>query len=145
MSALALSALCACTSSFSLTFNVATGDTVEVELDTSDGLKLESGDGGNSFFVSRNGTGILDGSFIYDTGADDVRDLLVSSGFSLEREIQLDGASGDLYVCRPITGTEQNVFVLSIDGSSTGVVLEATDADADPVAVAQALSFSIEQ
>ena len=57
-------ALCACevTSSFSYSFDVATGDRIKVELDTSTGLDLSQKDG--RFFVKEGEDKIVEGLFI---------------------------------------------------------------------------------
>ena len=143
--ALVLAALCACSSSTSYTFKVATGDDVEVKLDTSDGLDLEAGSEDYDFTVVQDGEELLNGSFIYASGVNDVIEQLESSGFTVQNHVEVEGASGDLYAYVPVTGPEQDVIVLLVNESSTGVVLESTEAEVDPIGVALLLSFSLDE
>ena len=53
--------LCACTTSKAFTFNVSTGESVRIELDTGD--KYDMSTTGGDFAVSKGGVHILDGTF----------------------------------------------------------------------------------
>ena len=57
---------CSASSSKSYTFNVETGDTIKVKLDTSNGLSLSQKDG--QFTVKKDEENILQGMFIHETG-----------------------------------------------------------------------------
>lgn len=111
---LLLAALTACTTSFALTFEVETGDSIKVELDTTGGYALKAN--GATFEV-------------YDG------DTLISKGIFLTEEMLApyleltEGSQDDITVLEKSensifyhTGNEWN-YVFLVDNSSTGVAL----------------------
>lgn len=106
---------CTTNSSASLTFNVETGDSIKITLDTADGYKL-SADGGN-FIVSQNDETILQGIFLttdmyaeYETSIREVGTILEDTdGFLF---YQIDGNSG-----------MESDFLYMVPDSNTGVII----------------------
>lgn len=139
---LALLAGCSASTSSTLTFDVSTGDSVAVTLDTTDGYKLVEDDG--SFGVERDGETILMGSFLTEDAYDEQAAAIGGEGVEVVEESESDG---NPYVFYEYTedGTVNELFLVWIDGSDTGILLgglSGTDASAEAF---DALSFGIEE
>lgn len=135
--------ICACSfnSYMSYTFNVETGDSVNVKLDTSNGLSLTQN--GSYFNVMKDGKEILLGMFLTEDNYNDYMSL-EDSGDITVYEKGTDGNKKYMsYECEGVEGTEYD-FIVWIDGSNTGVLMGGTTGKADVEEAFSALSFSIE-
>lgn len=112
----------ACTSSTSksYTFNVQTGDTIKVKLDTSNGLSLSQQDG--QFTVMKDEETILQGTFIDETGYNNYLDIKGQQGMRVLEDTEKDGNTYYMYEIEGKAGTEDN-FVVWIKDSKTGMLI----------------------
>lgn len=132
----------ACTTSFSYTFNVSTGDSIKVTLDTSAGHELSQKDG--EFFVSKDGVELTRGIFLteekYKSYFDNVEGAegvsVLDSGKHNENEF--------IYYLYNDNGTDTWYHVISVEGSSTGVGLINTSGQNSAKEIFELLSFNKE-
>ena len=103
---------CSASSSKSYTFNVETGDTIKVKLDTSNGLSLSQKDGQN----------ILQGMFIHETGYNSYLAIKGQQGMRVLEDTEKDGNTYYMYEIEGESGTEDN-FVVWIRDSKTGMLI----------------------
>lgn len=135
--------LTGCTSSMSVTFNVGTGDTIKVTLDTSEGFMLEEVDD-EAFIVTENGDTICKAVFL-DEDDYEHRKYMYDN---MERIEIIEEGSGD-----GLTWTLYNVdlvpygrtFIVWIDGSNTGLSIGSSEEYSEYcVKVFNSLTFSVE-
>lgn len=110
--------LTACRSSKSYTFNVTTGDAIEVALDTSGGLDLEQDNG--SFSVKQGDQTIVDGLFI----TANQRDAYVSAVES-DTNAEITSNTDELFAWTYDngTGTIEHNRIISVDGTDQTYVM----------------------
>ena len=113
-------ALCACevTSSFSYSFDVATGDRIKVELDTSTGLDLSQKDG--RFFVKEGEDKIVEGLFITRETYEERMAMEGSPEITTVEQSEKDGNSYWMYEVDGQAGLETDCL-LWVEGSDTGI------------------------
>ena len=87
--ALALTIGCSASTSSTLTFDVSTGDSVAVALDTTDGYKLVEDDG--SFIVQKDGDMVLQGTFLTEEGFDEQAAAIDGDSVEVIEEAYFDG------------------------------------------------------
>lgn len=135
--------LTGCSTSVSLTYNVDTGDTVEVTLDTTDN-DLSLGEEDNVIMVTEDDDTILSGAFVYQdicdiyeemTKADDAAEII--------EEDSANGLTWLFYSVDGLSGVESN-FIVWIDGSNTGILLASLQDPDDAKKAFECLTFSIE-
>ncbi|MFR3274201.1 MAG: hypothetical protein ACLTOP_00470 [Collinsella phocaeensis] len=138
---LALVTGCTASTTSSLTFDVSTGDSVTVALDTSGGHKLVEEDG--DFIVQQDGKTILQGSFLTQEGYDEQEAAIDSESVEVIEEADVDG---NPYVFYEYTedGTVNELFLLWIDGSHTGVLLGGQSGAEASQKAFDALTFSLD-
>ncbi len=115
---------CKNSSAQSLTFNVETGDSINVKLDTSDNdykLKAE----GSHFIVKEDGEDILEGIFLTEDMYADYEEVIWEDGIILESDDYL------FYEYDGEAGTERNILLMVPD-SDTGVIIASLE-DEDKV------------
>lgn len=133
---------CSTRSSISYTFNVETGDKIEVSLDTSEGgYSLSQKDG--RFTVKTDDTTILEGAFATKEMYDQQLEAVYNSTASKMEEKEKDGNSYLFYEYEGESGTEDN-FILWIKGSNTGIFLASLSGEEDAKSAFNCLSFSKE-
>lgn len=135
--------ICACSvnTNMSFTFNVETGDSVKVKLDTSNGLLLTQDDG--QFTVMKDEENILLGMFITEDTYNQYMSLEDSAQMTVIEKDTVENKKYMFYECEGESGTEYD-FVVWIDGSNTGVLMGSTVGESDAREAFSSLSFSIE-
>ncbi len=115
-------ALCACSisTSMSYSFDVQTGDTIKVSLDTSDGMSLTQKDG--RFAVIEDEETVLVGIFLHEEGYQSYLAIKGEQGMTVLEDTQKDGNTYYMYEIEGESGTEDN-FVMRVQESKTGVLL----------------------
>ncbi len=139
--ALALATGCTAGTTSLLSFDVSTGDSVTVALDTSGGYKLVEEDG--DFIVQDDGETVLQGSFLTQEGYDEQAAAIDSESVEVIEEADVDG---NPYVFYEYTedGTVNELFLLWIDGSHTGVLLGSLSGAEASQRAFDALTFSLD-
>lgn len=140
---LAMTLLTGCTTSVSRTYEVATGDTVEVTLDTTDNdFSLVEED--NVLMITEDDDTILSGSFVYQEICD-VYEEMIKADDTIEiiEEDSANGLTWLFYNFDGLSGLESN-FIVWIDGSNTGVLLASLQDPDDAKEAFECLTFSIE-
>lgn len=139
--ALALTAGCSASTSSTLTFDVSTGDSVAVALDTTDGYKLVEDDG--SFIVQKDGDMVLQGTFLTEEGFDEQAAAIDGDSVEVIEEADVDG---NPYVFYEYTedGSVNELILLWIDGSNTGVLLGGLNGAEESLKAFDALTFSVD-
>lgn len=134
--------LTGCSTSMSFTYEVGTGDTVKVELDTSEGFLLE--DNGGSFAVTEDDETILQGVFITEDDYDFYMEMVeVADGVENVEEDSADGITWLFYNFNGNAGEESN-FIVWIDGSDTGVLLGSLEGSRTAKKAFESLTFTVE-
>ena len=115
-----LAALTGCTSFKAYTYNVNTGDQIELRLDTSDKYNISSD---LPFTISRDGETLSQGSFITAEGYDEIVQAVMSdSNAEVIEEETRNGVEYIFYAYNESAHTEYN-YVVKIVGSNTGLLL----------------------
>ena len=115
-----LAALTGCTSFKAYTYNVNTGDQIELRLDTSDKYNISSD---LPFTISRDGETLSQGSFITAEGYDEIVQAVMSdSNAEVIEEETRNGVEYIFYVYNESAHTEYN-YVVKIVGLNTGLLL----------------------
>lgn len=135
--------ICACSfhTYMSFTFNVETGDSVKVQLDTSNDLSLSQEDG--CFYVSKYGEEIMLGMFITEDTYNQYISLENSDKINVFDKGTEDNKDYLFYECEGESGTEYD-FLVWLKNSNTGVLMGSTTGESAAKEVFDALSFSIE-
>ena len=140
--ALALVTGCSASTTSSLSFDVSTGDSVTVALDTSDGHKLIEEDG--DFIVQKDDETVLQGSFLTQEGYDEQAAAIDSESVEVIEEADVDGNPYVFYEYT-VDGTVNELFLLWIDGSRTGVLLGGLSGAEASQGAFEALTFSLDE
>ncbi len=134
--------LTGCSTSMSYTYEVGTGDNVEVKLDTSEGLKLENEDDG--FCVTEDDETVLQGIFIDEDTYDMYRNAVENTD---EAEIieddSEDGLTWIFYELDGNAGTESN-YIVWIDGSDTGILMGGLEGSSAAKKAFNSLTFTVD-
>lgn len=134
--------LTGCTTSMSYTYNVGTGDSVKVELDTSEGLVLENEDEG--FSVTEDDETILQGIFIDEDTYDFYVEMMKNADGP--ENIEEDSANGLTWLYWEFdgqAGTESN-YVAWIDGSDTGIIMGGLEGPRAAKKAFNSLTFTVD-
>lgn len=106
---------CSSNSSMAYTFNVETGDSIKVELDTSDSdYKLKAD--GSRFIVNEEDTDVITGIFLTADMYDQYESAISETGTILESDGYI------LYEYAGESGTERNILLMVPD-SETGIIM----------------------
>jgi hypothetical protein len=106
---------CASNSSMSCTFNVETGDSIRVELDTSGSdYKLKAD--GSRFIINEEDTDVITGIFLTADMYDQYESAISETGTILESDGYI------LYEYAGESGTERNILLMVPD-SETGIIM----------------------
>lgn len=127
--------LTACQTSMSYTFNIETGDSVKVKLNTTDGYKL-SQEGGR-FFVSKDDTTILQGIFLLGEAYPAYEEAVKTDATILESDDDFY-----FYTIDGEAGTEHN-FLLMIPDSDTALILASTSGEEAARTAFDLLTFEV--
>lgn len=139
---LGMSVLTGCSTSISYTYEVGTGDTVKLVLDTSDGLMLENED--DIFIVTEDDETILQGSFIDEDTYDYYMEMVkIADGVENIEEDSANGLTWLLYEFDGLAGMESN-FIVWIDGSDTGVLIASLAGSRGAKKAFNSLTFTVE-
>lgn len=112
-----------CTTNVAYTFSVETGDSITVQLDTSDGYKMSNK---VPFEISLDGTVLTTGKFIEGKYYDDyLSSIKGDANATLIDESKRDDLE---YIFYSYNGSEYN-YVINIIGTKTGVILSSKDAN----------------
>lgn len=135
--------LTGCSTSVSLTYNVDTGDTVEVTLDTTDN-DFSLGEEDNVIMVTEDDDTILSGAFVYQDICDIYEEMIKADDtIEIIEEDSANGLTWLFYSVDGLSGVESN-FIVWIDGSNTGVLLASLQDSDDAKKAFECLTFSIE-
>lgn len=115
-----LLAACSTHSSKSYSFQVETGDTVKVTLDTSEGYSLSQSDG--HFTVSLDDEAQLEGIFVTKDMYDQYMAAVAASDATIITEDEQGGNAFLFYELEGQSGTETN-FIVWLKDSDTGIVI----------------------
>lgn len=127
---------CKNNSSMSLTFNVETGDSIKVKLDTSDDdYKLEAN--GSHFIVKEDGENVIEGIFLTEDMYAEYEEIIWETGTILEYDDYL------FYEYDGEAGTERNILLMVPD-SDTGVIMASLEDEDDVREAFSKLSFENE-
>ncbi|MDE6712454.1 MAG: hypothetical protein K2K20_01805 [Lachnospiraceae bacterium] len=139
---LGMSVLTGCSTSISYTYEVGTGDTVKLALDTSDGLMLENED--DIFIVTEDDETILQGSFIDEDTYDYYMEMVkIADGVENIEEDSANGLTWLFYEFDGLAGMESN-FIVWIDGSDTGVLIASLAGSRGAKKAFNSLTFTVE-
>lgn len=106
---------CASNSSMAYTFNVETGDSIKVELDTSGSdYKLKAD--GSRFIINEEDTDVITGIFLTADMYDQYESAISETGTILESDGYI------LYEYAGESGTERNILLMVPD-SETGIIM----------------------
>ncbi len=132
--------LTGCNSSMSLTFNIETGDNIQIKLDTSTGYTLKQVDG--MFTVcDEEENDVLQGFFVTEEMYNLYLEAVNSPDTTIIETAQQNGCSYTQYQFVADTHTENN-FICWVDGSNTGVVLASIESMEEAEEAFDLLSFS---
>lgn len=139
---LGMSVLTGCSTSISYTYDVGTGDTVKVTLDTSEGLMLENEDDG--FSVTEDDETILQGIFIDEDTYDYYVEMVkIADGPENIEEDSANGLTWVFYEFDGQAGMESN-FIVWIDGSDTGVLIASLAGSRGAKKAFNSLTFTVD-
>lgn len=128
---------CKLSSSVSLTFNVETGDSINVELDTQKNdyeLKAD----GSRFIVKEEDNDILQGIFLTTDMYDQYETAIMETGNILESDDYI------FYEYEGESGTERNILLMVPD-SETGIIIGSLESEDKVRDAYSKLSFSNEK
>lgn len=109
--------LTACSSSKAFTYNVETGDTIKVQLDTTNKYDLSAS---LPFTISRDGEALSKGRFIYGSIFEDYQEIVDQDEDAVILETGIK--DGNSYFLWSYQGTEYNYVVL-IQDSETAILI----------------------
>lgn len=133
----AMATLIGCTTSKAFTYNVSTGDSIKVELDTSDGYDLTSD---LPFTISKDGKTLSQGSFITLDGYKQYLDAV--DGDDKAQIIESDSRFGVTYTFYSYDDSEFN-YIIKVDGSKTGIILGNPNSKDEAKECFERLTFSV--
>ena len=130
--------LTGCTTTKSYTFDVETGDSIKVKLNTSDGYDISSN---LPFAISKDGEVLSQGTFItmagynqyIDTVKNDINSKVLDSG----------SKNGITYTFYSYNNSEYN-YIIKVDSSNTGIILGNPNSQVEAETIFNLLRFSVE-
>ncbi len=112
---------CNKTTSKSYTFNVDTGDKIQIKLNTSDGFDLTQDEG--KFTVSKDDSKILHGSFLLEKGYKNFLAEKEKGSFDILDESEQDG--NKYYMFKEKANPNKIGIIVMVDDSDTAVLINA--------------------
>ena len=128
--------LTGCSTSKSYTFNVETGDSIKVKLNTSDGYDISSD---LPFTISKNGKTLSQGTFITIDGYNQYVNVVNTDTNS--KILDSGSKNGITYTFYSYNDSEFN-YIIKIDGSKTGILLGNPNSQAEAKKCFELLTFS---
>ena len=130
--------LTGCTSTKAYTFDVETGDSIKIKLNTTDGYDISSD---LPFTISKDGETLSQGTFItmdgynqyIDTVNNDINSKVLDSGTK----------DGITYTFYSYNNYEYN-YIIKVDGSNTGILLGNPNSQVEAETIFNLLTFSVE-
>lgn len=127
-----------CTSTKSFTWDVTTGDSIKIKLDSTGGYDITSE---LPFTISKDDETLSQGTFITIDGYNQYLDAVEKD--STAKVIDSGSKNGITYTFYSVNNSEFN-YVIKIDGSNTGVLLGNPNSQAEAEEVFGRLTFSKE-
>lgn len=132
-----LATVTGCTTTKSYTYDVTTGDSIKVELNTSDGHDITST---LPFTISKDEKTLSQGTFITIDGYNQY--LNAVNGDAKAKIIDSGSKDGITYTFYSYNDSEFN-YIIKIDGSKTGILLGNPNSQAEAQECFDRLNFSI--
>lgn len=133
---------CSTHSNMAFTFNVETGDSVKVSLDTSNGLQLTQDDG--KFSVNKGDQKVLQGMFITKQTYDSYIEITDSSDVTVIEEGNGNNNNAyRFYECEGNSGKEYD-YIVWVSNSNTGVLIGSIEGKDEVKAAFDKLTISKE-
>ncbi|MGN0272558.1 MAG: hypothetical protein ACI4DL_07360 [Lachnospiraceae bacterium] len=132
---------CSGKTSKSYTFRVETGDSIKVELDTSEDYDLEQENG--RFMVVNGEETVLEGCFITEETYDQYQSIKSNASVEVLKEDKKDENRYFFYKCEGSGGTEYD-YVLWIKGSHTGILMGGLEGQEAAESAFERISFSVD-
>ncbi len=130
--------LTGCTSSKAYTFDVETGDSIKVKLNTSDGYDISSD---LPFTISKDGETLSQGTFITLTG---YNQYIATVNNDINSKVLDSGSkNGVTYTFYTYNNSEYN-YIIKVDGSNTGILLGNPNSQVEAETIFNLLTFSVE-
>ncbi|MDD6175370.1 MAG: hypothetical protein PUC59_06390 [Firmicutes bacterium] len=131
--------LCACRTNMSVTYSVATGDSIRITLDTTDGCQMS---GQSPFLISKNGVVLGTGIFLTMEDYSAYLSAVQEGGENIRviEEGNRDGSDYIFYRCEGENSTEYD-FLLKVKDSHTGILLGCETSQELAEACFEALTF----
>lgn len=130
--------LTGCTTTKSYTFNVETGDSIKVKLNTSDGYDISSD---LPFAISKDGATLSQGTFITIAGYNQYINTVNNDANS--KVLDSGSKNGVTYVFYSYNNSEYN-YIIKVDGSNTGILLGNPNSQVEAETIFNLLTFSVE-
>lgn len=127
-----------CTTSKSFTWDVTTGDSIKIKLDTTGGYDITSD---LPFAISKDDETLSQGTFITIDGYNQYLDVIEKD--STAKVINNGSKNGITYTFYSVNDSEFN-YVIKIDGSNTGVLLGNPNSQLEAEEIFDRLTFSVE-
>ncbi len=129
--------LTGCTTRLSLTYNVATGDKIEVTLISNGGYDLGAG---TPFKVLKDGKSLSEGTFLTMEGYNYY--IRATQTDVNAKVIETKSENGITYTFYSYKNTEFN-YVIKVDGSNTGILLGNPNSQEEAMECFRRLSFKV--
>lgn len=130
--------LTGCTTTKSYTFDVETGDSIKVKLNTSDGYDISSN---LPFTISKDGETLSQGTFITMAGYNQYINTVNSDANS--KVLDSGSKNGVTYTFYSYNNSEYN-YIIKVDGSNTGILLGNPNSQVEAETIFNLLTFSVE-
>lgn len=129
--------LTGCTTTKSYTFDVETGDSIKVKLNTTDGYDISSD---VPFAVFKDGEMLSQGTFITMAGYNQYIDIVNSDTNS--KVLDSGTRDGITYTFYSYNDSEYN-YIIKVDDSNTGILLGNPNSQVEAETIFNLLSFSV--
>ena len=131
--------LTGCTTSKSFTYDVQTGDSIKVKLNTSNGYELSSD---LPFTISKDSKTLSQGTFITIDGYNQYIDVVNND--SNAKILDSGNTNGISYTFYSYNDSEFN-YIIKIDNSKTGILLGNPNSKEEAKEIFDKLTFSLEK
>ena len=122
----------------SYTFNVSTGDAIEVELDTTSGLDIKPDQ--STFVFSKNGEEITRGIFLDIAAYDEY--VEAAQDYPVFKHNRVRGNEGIYYEASE-NGVDEYNYLMKLNDSNTAIALSTRTSEADATEVASLVVFTV--
>ena len=126
-----------CSTSITLTWDVETGDSIKIKLDTTDGYDMTSE---LPFSISKDGESLSQGTFITIDGYNQYMNAVETDPTA--NVIETDTRNGITYTFYSVNNSEFN-YIIKIDGSNTGILLGNPNSKAEAEEIFNRLTISV--